>query len=184
MAKVNHQNEKFVIFNSGSDVFFEKVHSCLVNWWNTRKYLKVSHYWTVFAGITRVNFIQFWRKYSYENENFVFFNFISDVFFEKVRSCVVNWWNTMTYLKVSQDWIILTGVTRVNFIQFWQKYTHQNENFVIFNFVCHLFFEKVHSCVVNWRNTMKYLKVSNLAGVSCPWQCCQMIMVEIRFFKN
>ncbi len=69
-------------------------------------------------------------------------------------------------MKVTKRWIIFTGITCVNFIQLRWKYTHSNENFVMFNFECDIFFEKMHKYVVNWWNTWKsygtelYLQIS------------------------
>ncbi len=37
-----------MIFNFDSDVFFEKMHNYVVNWWNTMKCTKVAHDWIIF----------------------------------------------------------------------------------------------------------------------------------------
>ncbi len=103
------------------------------------KYIKVSQDWIIFTGITCVNFIQFRWKYTHLKENFMIYNFDCDIFFEKMHNYVVNWWNTVKYMKVAQDWIILTGITCVNLIQLRWKYTHSNENIMIFNFDWHIF---------------------------------------------
>ncbi len=88
------------------------------------------------------------------------FNFDSDIFFKKMRNYGVNWGNTMKYLKVAQDSIIFTGITCVNLIQFQWMYRYSLEwKFIIFNFDCDIFFEKMHNYVTDWWNTRKYTKV-------------------------
>ncbi len=74
-----------------------------------------------------------------------------------MQNYVVNWWITMKYTKVAQDWIIFTGITCVNCIQFRWKYTHSNKSLMIFNFDSDVFLDKMHNYVVNWWYTMTYM---------------------------